>query len=731
MAKEEHLAILRQGIVSWNEWRDAHPTIQPDLSRADLRATDFTGANLERANLRRAQLAHSKFREARLWAASFREADLAHADLQGAIDAWEERFAGANLEGARLPDPFRLLSRMARVEDHSGSCLQIFLSLTLAGFYTGLTIATTTDARLVSDSASSPLPILGTPIPIAEFYLVAPFVLLTLYGYLHLSLQRLWSTLGELPAFFQDGERLDQKSHPRVLSGFIRTQCALLRSGCPFHTYVHAWLFTLFIWGSGPLLLAWVWWRYLPRREWFGAVWLLGVLIISLVLGLVTYRLATLTLRGEQARLYREVIVALVLSACIVGVFYSKVWKGESPDHQTRNRCVGIAVRGTGVWERVREALRCAPFANLSQAELSVKPPAWKGPVDNEFVQGASLQGKNLQYARAVEAFVVKADLSGANLSGATLQQADLQQADLSGANLSGATLQQANLQQAQLRGANLAQAYLLWAQLQGADLRGAILQGAILREAKLTGARFNRFNNCNQRCLMEADLRRANLVNADLECADLKEVNLERAELELASLLNAQLQGANLREANLKEADLQDAQFSSAQIPDLKHCVDEYNACAIAPDPSELPAADLENANLRGANLQGADLRGANLRGVDLRGANLRGVDLRGVVGITLEQLSAVKTLYRAQLDSSLLEQLQKTYPQHLQAPAFAKQGSGNPSGGNNDGDKGDKAKCDPKRSNSLSHPKGRKRPRRSPTSFESSCSSFPPATS
>ncbi len=32
MANEEHLAILRQGVVFWNEWRDENPDIIPNLS---------------------------------------------------------------------------------------------------------------------------------------------------------------------------------------------------------------------------------------------------------------------------------------------------------------------------------------------------------------------------------------------------------------------------------------------------------------------------------------------------------------------------------------------------------------------------------------------------------------------------------------------------------------------------------------------------------------------------
>ena len=79
--------------------------------------------------------------------------------------------------------------------------------------------------------------------------------------------------------------------------------------------------------------------------------------------------------------------------------------------------------------------------------------------------------------------------------------------------------------------------------------------------------------------------------------------------------------------------------------------------------------------ADLRGANLQDADLRGANLEGATLGGANLRGATLSYAIlwlatDLTIEQLATVKTLYRAKLDSPLLEQVKRLYPHLLDEP-------------------------------------------------------------
>jgi uncharacterized protein YjbI with pentapeptide repeats len=101
----------------------------------------------------------------------------------------------------------------------------------------------------------------------------------------------------------------------------------------------------------------------------------------------------------------------------------------------------------------------------------------------------------------------------------------------------------------------------------------------------------------------------------------------------------------ANLSNANLSGAYLFGADLSGADLSD----------------------ANLSDADLSGAKLSGAKLRGsAYLRGTDLSGANLRGAYLSVVLGLSIEQLSTVETLYEAKLDPELMEQVKDKYP-HL----------------------------------------------------------------
>jgi uncharacterized protein YjbI with pentapeptide repeats len=191
----------------------------------------------------------------------------------------------------------------------------------------------------------------------------------------------------------------------------------------------------------------------------------------------------------------------------------------------------------------------------------------------------------------------------------------------------------------------------IYWLGLKKAHLEGAYLVSTILKRADLSEAKL-------QKAYMPlSNLEKANLMDANLQEADLNFATLQRANIAYANLQEAYLRGANLQEANLWGANLQGAWLWGAN----------------------LQSATLRDANLQGtwlvlANLQKAYLQGANLQEAHLWGGNLQGAKLRGAQNLTIEQLSTVKTLYKAELDSTLLEQIKKDYPHLLEEPKAGK---------------------------------------------------------
>lgn len=85
MANEEHLHILKQGVGTWNRWREENVEIRPDLNGANLSEANLTGANLDGAGFYRADLSKAELSGADLSGAYLKEANLVRANLSEAV----------------------------------------------------------------------------------------------------------------------------------------------------------------------------------------------------------------------------------------------------------------------------------------------------------------------------------------------------------------------------------------------------------------------------------------------------------------------------------------------------------------------------------------------------------------------------------------------------------------------------------------------------------------------
>ena len=197
------------------------------------------------------------------------------------------------------------------------------------------------------------------------------------------------------------------------------------------------------------------------------------------------------------------------------------------------------------------------------------------------------LKGANLQEAQLQGAWI-----DGANMEGALLRKADLRGAKLEGAWLRTAQMPEARLYRARLRGAKMQHAYLGSAYAERADFSHTCLKCATLDFMCLRDA------NLNDACLAKASMKQAKLHGAALIGADLSGAILIAAKLKNALYLNQ----AKWENAKLRYVDLQGVDFSDANM-----------------EGADLECANLEEADLCGTNLQGANLLGANLRGAKI----------------------------------------------------------------------------------------------------------------
>ena len=464
--QEQLLELLKQSPDAWNFWRREHPEIEPDLTGAPLADADLNRADLVLADLSQADL---------------RRAKLAGCKLAGA------RLAGADLTGAELPDWLsKQFDDLKIVKDISSNAQKLFVATLAACLYCWLTIATTTDLNLISNRATSSLPIIQTSVPIVGFFFIGPLLLMAAYVYLHFYLQKLWDEIGRLPAFFPDGTPLDRKTDPWLLTDLVLAHTRRLKGRSSFLLNLQIWVSVFLTWWVVPLTLLLFWNRYLDRQEFVGTVFHSVICGIAVASAIFLYRVACKALSGTQRMpLSRSdglrsftagAAVACALTALAAGAIWG-VRSGSIRDNYWPEQ------KGVQSW--VPEAMALygfSPFADLRAAELSVKPAAWKpddaGAYEN--VKGIQLSSTRLRFAdmRAsflANSFLTSADLEGADLLGSNLERSSMIDADLRGASLANADLRGAAMARAKLDGAEIKYADLTDAQGLTADqLRAA-----------------------------------------------------------------------------------------------------------------------------------------------------------------------------------------------------------------------------------------------------------------
>jgi uncharacterized protein YjbI with pentapeptide repeats len=525
-----------------------------NLSGAILRDANLQDSILQQANFDQQEVAEEKefeqcLPQTDLMGANFHNADLSDAKLSTVTGLLTGTLAGANLSNAKLPPDIAKFEGLAHVAETSKNAATIFFGLLGACLYSWLTIGTTTDLALIINSANTPLPIINTPIPIAGFYYAAPLIVLAVYLYFHLYLERLWIGLATLPAVFPDGKALDEKAYPWLLNGLVRAHFKLLRVDQRPMSRIENIVTVFLAWWTVPLTLLAFWLRYIPRHDWWGTGIHAGLSVFAVGFGINSYQTAVRTLRGEmQPEPVNKEDVPFK-------VWFLRSIKSYHPDKWTMSAAIALLIfsrsasyvpfLAIGSWEldlaqSVFSQFGYRTHANLAEADISSKPEGWTGRDDKSaeeiaLVKGIDLRRKDLRHAVMEKAFLVKMLFEEAHLQNANFQNADLRASNFGRANLQDANLWAANLQNANFGRANLKGASLEQANLRDANLRVANLQDVSLLHADLTGAILSHAN------LRDADLRYAKLRGADLQYANFL--------------------GADLRDADLWDANLQDAQ--------------------------------------------------------------------------------------------------------------------------------------------------------------------------
>jgi uncharacterized protein YjbI with pentapeptide repeats len=664
-----------------------------NLSGADLSDADLSGATLSGANLKSAVLDGAILRNAHLGGATLAGKDQG----ESARGLMAHQLSGCDLQGAVLPPGVEKFDALGPTQEACHSATTLFVSLLVACGYSVLTLATATDPGLLTNTGSLSLPLLNAPIQLSYFFLVAPVLLMAVYLYFHVHLQRMWEAIADLPAVFPDGVTLDRKLSPWIPTSLVCSCMPRLRHRRSALHGFGLFLVVPMIWWGVPFVTLLFWARYLASHS--QASFTLAALASgALLAGLLFNRLAVIVLKSGtmrwpaiRARARRDICSWLLLVTTLfvaVGLFLATRYalSGRAPYgfiDDSKAMSPEPARRGAGRIDGWLTYMANFPYADFVQADLSTRPPAGASP--SAPVKTALLGNTNLRFAHGRQSYLAGAELQHADLTGAQLTRVDLTGAQLTGATLTGAVLNGAILRRADLRGAvaerdkdGFFSLGLEAADLQGADLSGSVLaadlSGALLSGSTANNAILSRISLEQARLdgaiamgadFTDSDLAGASFVGANLfgaqmfraygahasfmsatlDNASFNRVSLHHAVFAKATMRCTDLTGADLQWSDLTGARLWRAQLHLASLTDINASGADLNAACLV--NANLRDARLYDVRFGSASLDRADFKGAHLGGADFSGtslheADLRSVDLAETRGLTCEQVAS-----------------------------------------------------------------------------------------
>lgn len=518
-----------------------------NLVGADLTQTDLTGANLTDADLTGADLTGANLARADLTRTILRHANLQNADLTGITGITSNQIGGANLQGIKNKEAISLDST-SQVDEALKNVAKLYQLLITTCLIVSVIVITTTDIDIITHTGTAKIPIIDVQLPKDAFFIIAPFLILTLFMSFHLHLIRAWEMMLEFPAVYPDGRTIGQKTYPLHLNSLSFRSWKQLKDKLPRLTKTRACASAVTAFWTAPIALACVDVSYskgqtpnllglqlactlltilFAHKMWHRWLQILAgnrkideyfshqkqnssILPISSInkTYFKSYN-SKITIKSASVPLRLSPRTCVNILIIIIFIFYYRSIVTITTTIPTQNN----SKNSNSWWESTVKQL-ITP--QLVQAEIVLRPSSWRQRIQppktspgsshdhskweaylkqyDQITNIPDLTKAHLRFANAKYTFAPKVNLTMAYLVGATFEGADLTfsrllAADLTDCDLTRAQLLLADLTAANCRSANFTSADLRGADLTSADLTGADLTGAHLEGANLTGA--------------------------------------------------------------------------------------------------------------------------------------------------------------------------------------------------------------------------------------------------
>lgn len=576
----------------------------------------------------------------------------------------------------------KIISQLSEISKNSRTT---FFALILACVYSYLAISTTSDAALLTNSGSTPLPIIQVKVPIVWFYYFAPVILAVLFLYFHLYLERFWRSIIRLPLYhLEDRRGMDDYVYPWLISStFIGGGNPKLSQDRSLSRFEYG-LSVILGWWFVPVVLVCYWARYLIAHEWGGTILHSVLIVLTAGFSFRFYYLAknavmaipdnsesnnvqlpneVVALHLKPIQITKAVVSLLIIGTMISYLSLSAIYGFPADKHKNTNmeKSCRFFIPGAEFlnWAGVK------PYADIREKKLVAKPENWQDLLDKpdelrrylETQSNLKLSERNLRHLNAQRAFLPASFLDKTTLDYADLEHAVLTQSELTDVSFRGAVLTHVDFQHARISSTKFENVF--------ADVsrfnHTRFITGKTGEKTLFSGDYYDAwFENSDGDNLyfQDANLRETHFNRAKIGYSTFQRVDLAGAKFEGAELLNntfyrtdfsnAQIQNADLSYSKFKECvfvstTIKDASFVDSELTNTQFDYLEARGAVIDPTQGELQSnaprnvfydfdgfgVKFKNSQIHNTHFINADLRRATFEAVSFSNTLFSDTDL------------------------------------------------------------------------------------------------------
>ena len=189
------------------------------------------------------------------------------------------------------PDPDPVPAQLDRIKTLTQTARTTWFGYLGALAFAGITVLGVEDIDFFSVESATQLPFVNISVPVTSFFAAGSFLIVIVYGYLHVFLEQIWYDLSRLPKQ-RSGDPIAFSVQPWLITEAALRLKSYRHAEKPPDVSINAsalgnlgvLVSGILGWAAGPVVVGYFWWRSMPAHDavltgWTGTMFTVSLFI--------------------------------------------------------------------------------------------------------------------------------------------------------------------------------------------------------------------------------------------------------------------------------------------------------------------------------------------------------------------------------------------------------------------------------------------------------------------